>query len=253
MAEKHPKLTDSDLILKSEDLVKKLLKGGYFADFDAAFHFVVTEKLARAEVLKANAAQDKKLAAKLSKQARHAQKSIEQAKARTDDRDRKIIAGAIVLKAVEGDTELKKWFAALLDRNISKNDRRALFFEQFGIEPFPDEMPQAAQTLPEADIVQEPLSTPAQDGPVKYPVLIFQVGENYGGWSPDFLSLKIEGRTKQDALGNAIEAIHAAVNNATGTASKPSTEKDARQAFKSSAAQRFGTVPDFTLEWVAVE
>lgn len=250
MVQKSIKLSADDLLLKPEALAKKLHRDGHFADLDSALHYAVSEKLARAEELRARAAEDKKLAAKLAKQARHAQKAVDAAKARADDTARKVVAGAIVLKAVESEPKAKEWLRKLLDSNVRKNERRALFQEQFGLEPLPDDEPEAASVLPAAEIVQETLE---DSGPVKYPVFIFQVGESYGGWSPDFVSLKIEGRSKQDALGNAIMAVQEAVSKAPGTAPRPSTEKDARQTFKSSAAQRFGSVPEFSLEWVAVE
>lgn len=179
-------------------------------------------------------------------------KSREAKKARKDDTRRKVLVGSIVLEAVKKNAEVRSWLDALLAKKLTRDDDRALF----GLVALNGNASSSDVNAPDATILdggETVVSAPAKSGPVKYPVFIFQSGESYGGWSPDFVSLKIEGRSKQDALGNAIVAVQEAVSKAPGTAPRPSTEKDARQTFKSSAAQRFGSVPEFTLEWVAVE
>jgi len=77
-------------------------------------------------------AKDESLAKLLERKAKldariQAIRSRESAQARKDDARRKVLVGALVLKAIELNPNQKLWVEALLDNSLKRDDERKLF------------------------------------------------------------------------------------------------------------------------------
>lgn len=180
-------------------------------------------------------------------------RSRESQQARKDDARRKVLVGALVLKAVESNQNQKLWLDGLLDNGLKRDDDRKLF----NMPPLaaPAAAPENAKAAPAAAAPAAPEKAPdkpAPAGPVRYPVFTFAAEGTCGAWMPDFQTLATKGKTPAEALERATANIRNAVKDGPRTASD---ERAAKEAFAIYAGPRFGSNPpqDVKLAWVEAE
>lgn len=125
--------------------------------------------------------------------------------ARTVDTRRKILVGALVLKAVESNPNQKLWLEGLLDKGLKRQDERALF----GMPPLPSpaKAPAPAKAAPAAAASPAPEKAPdkpAPAGPVTYYGFTYSVGGESTAYMPDFQGL---GRVTLPTAEKAAQAL----------------------------------------------